>query len=158
MGAGTFVWGTAAVEVVDTCDGAFAAGAAPRSVIRVSGTRDGEGATTGGRTRAVCDRGGVTTAGSSAWRVTVPLRLKFWSSLGPTVTVVEFEVGDGVGVGVGAVWASARAGANVAATNAAPPRKIAFIRSRFSSDRRFVPRQRASANARRVPNIQALGR
>jgi hypothetical protein len=88
----------------------------------------------------------------------VPFRLKFWSSLGPTVTdVVELEVGGGAGVGVGAVWACALAGAKAAAKNTAPARKIAFIRSRFLSDRRFVPRRRAS-NARHVPNIQALGR
>jgi hypothetical protein len=65
--------------------------------------------------------------------VTVPLRLKFWRSAGPIATgdwelvVVE---GVGVGVGVGVVWASAMAGANAAATNTAPARKIAFIRSR----------------------------
>jgi hypothetical protein len=85
------------------------------------------------------------------------LRLKFWSSLGPTVSdVVEFDVGGGVGVGRGAVWASASAGANAAAINTAPARKTAFIRSRFLRDRRFFPRRRACANARRFPNIQAL--
>jgi hypothetical protein len=41
--------------------------------------------------------------------------------------VVELEVGDGVGAGVGVVWASATAGDKVAAINAAPARKIAFI-------------------------------
>ena len=66
----------------------------------------------------------------------MPLRLKFWSSLGPIATGdVELLVGagDGVGVGVGVcvLWASDVAGAaiNAAVTNTAPARKIAFIRS-----------------------------
>jgi hypothetical protein len=62
--------------------------------------------------------------------VTVPLRLKFWSSLGPIVPgVVELVVGAGAGV---AVWASAGAGAatTAGATKTAATRKIALIRSR----------------------------
>jgi len=89
----------------------------------------------------------------------VPLRLKFWSSLGPTGTeVVELEVGAGDGVGVGAVWASAVTGApaKAAAMKTAPARKIAFIRSRSSVIAAHSP-PRAMAIARRVPKIQALG-
>lgn len=57
------VGGTGAGEVVDACDGAFAAGAAARSALLVSGTRGGEEATAGERTGAVWGREGVTTAG-----------------------------------------------------------------------------------------------
>src|SRR4029079_12191870 len=101
-------------------------------VARVCDAREGEDATAGGRTGAVWGRAGLATGGGAAWRVTVPLRLKFWSSLGPTVTrVVELDVGEGAGVGVVVLWASATAGAKTAARNTAPPRKTAFIRSRF---------------------------
>ena len=107
-------------------------GAGARPVLRVCGTREGDDASAGERTGAVCGRDGVATGGWSAWRVTVPLRLKFWSSLGPTVTaVVELDVGAGAGVGVVVLWASATAGAKTAARNTAPARKTAFIRSRF---------------------------
>ena len=115
-----------------------------RSALRGCGVRDGAELRTGGRTGAVCGRDGVTTAGWSAWRVTVPLRLKFCSSLGPMATGdVELVVaaGGGVGVCAGAVWAGAIAGAaaKAAARIAVPARKIAFIRSRFSSERRSFP-------------------
>ena len=107
------------------------AGAA-RSILRVCDCLDGVVLTAGGRTGAVWGRDGVTTAGWSAWRVTVPFRLKFWSSLGPIATgFVELDVGAGAGVGVVVLWAKATAGAKAAAKNTAPARKIAFIRSRF---------------------------
>jgi hypothetical protein len=59
----------------------------------------------------------------------------------------------------GAACASTLAGAanQAAATNIVPARKIAFIGSGFSSDRRSFPARRATGHARRVPNIQALG-
>jgi hypothetical protein len=72
--------------------------------------------------------------------------LKFWSSLGPIATGdVELLVGAGDGVGVGVagwvLWASAVSGAvaKAAAINTALARKIAFIRHRFSSERRSFP-------------------
>jgi hypothetical protein len=105
------------------------AGAA-RSTVRACGARDDVVVSGGGRTAAVCGLAGVDTAGWSAWRVTVPLRLKFWSSLGPIVPgVVELVVGGGAGV---AVWANAGAGARdtAHATNIKVSRKIALIRSR----------------------------
>jgi hypothetical protein len=61
--------------------------------------------------------------------VTVPLRLKFWSSAGPTVSGdVVFVAGAGVGV----LCASAIVGAapNAAAAKTVLTRKIALIRSR----------------------------
>lgn len=112
--------------------GAVPTGAATRSVLRDCGGREGDDANAGGRTGAVCGLDGVATGGWSAWRVTVPLRLKFWSSLGPIATgFVELDVGAGAGVGVVVLWAKATAGAKAAAKNTAPARKIAFIRSRF---------------------------
>jgi len=101
------------------------AGAA-RSTLRVCGCLDGVVLSAGGRTGAVWGRDGVTTAGWSAWRVTVPFRLKFWSSLGPIVSgLVVFVVGAGVEV----LWASASVGAaaKAAATKTALRREIAVI-------------------------------
>jgi hypothetical protein len=94
--------------------------------------------------------------------VTVPLRLKLLRSAGPIATGdVELVVGVGVGVGVAVcvLWASATAGAAVKAVamNTAPARKIAFISSRSLSDPPHHSPAASSANARRVPNIQALG-
>jgi hypothetical protein len=62
--------------------------------------------------------------------VTLPVRLKFCSSLGPTaVGAGVFVVGDWA-----VSWASAGAGASqtAPATKTAVPRKIALIRSRFA--------------------------
>ena len=133
-------------ETACSVDAVFpgAPGVAIRSALRGFGARGGAELRAGGRTGAVCGRDGVTTAGWSAWRVTVPLRLKFCSSLGPMATGdVELVVaaGGGVGVCAGAVWAGAIAGATAkaAARIAVPARKIAFIRSRFSSERRSFP-------------------
>jgi hypothetical protein len=107
------------------------AGGAGRSTVRVCGALEGVVPSTGGRTGAVWGRDGVTTAGWSAWRVTVPLRLKFCSSLGPIVSgEVEFVVGAGVEV----LWASASVGAaaKAAATKTALRREIAVIPLRIS--------------------------
>jgi len=64
------------------------------------------------------------------------------------------------GAGIGVLWPSATVGAaaNAAATKEILTRKIALIRSRSLMSRRFTPPRRATANARRVPDIQALGR
>src|SRR5206468_1167438 len=112
-----------------------------------------------GRTEPVCGLAGVGAGGWSAGRVTVPFRLKFLSSLGPTVSVAGVLV---VGAGAGAVvlCASAAAGARDTphASNTAVPRKIALIRSRSCLIRRITPPRRSPANARCVPSLQALGR
>lgn len=93
--------------------------------MRVCGVLDGVVLSAGARTGAVWDLGGVTTAGWSAGRVTVPLRLKFWSSLGPIVSGdVEFVVGAGVDV----LWASASVGAAAKAdATKTATREIALI-------------------------------
>lgn len=91
--------------------------------------------------------------------MTVPGRLKFCSSLGPTVSgAAEFDVG-GADVADGAAWASATAGARATApaTKTVLMRKTALIRSRSSVIAASVPRGE-QAIARRVPFIQALGR
>lgn len=106
-------------------------GGAARSTAWVCGGLEGGELSTGGRTGAVWGRDGVTAAGWSAGRVTVPFRLKFWSSLGPTVSgEVELVVGAGVEV----LWASASVGAaaEAAANKTAVRREIAVIPLRIS--------------------------
>ena len=63
-------------------------------------------------------------------RATLPDRLKFWSSLGPTVAGAGVLVVAGRAVS----WASADAGKSVSppANKTAFQRKIALIRSRFA--------------------------
>lgn len=67
------------------------------------------------------------TATGSAERVTVPLRVKFWRSRGPTASVA------GVSLGVVASWASAGNGASARPTAeiVIPKRRTALINSRF---------------------------
>jgi hypothetical protein len=63
----------------------------------------------GGRTGTVCGRADVGAAVTSAGRVTVPLRVKFWSSLGPMASVAGVLLVGG-GADVCAAWANATAG------------------------------------------------
>ena len=85
-------------------------------------------------------------AGWSLGLVTLPDRLKFWSSLGPTVVDEGEEVGGDCCVS----WASATAGASqtAPASNTAIPRKIALISSRSLSD---SPHHSPAASLRQCP-------
>jgi len=73
-----------------------------------------------------------TATGWSAARVTVPLRVKFWSALGPIASaagvLVELLLCDGTS------WASAVSGlsASAPASNAIPKRETALICSRYA--------------------------
>jgi hypothetical protein len=94
-------------------------------------------------------------AGWSAGWVTVPLRLKFSSELGPTVLAVGGV--SWAGADAGASWASAAVGANASAlaNNAYLKRETAFICSRRSRvDSRQFP-EALQAHAHRFPRFQA---
>jgi len=110
---------------------------------------------------------GVVVAGGgvSAGRVTLPPRLKFWSSRGPTVVAgVLLVAGGGLVCGgalwvvfCGTVWASAGDQSQASAANASiPKRNPAFIRIRFCRESRDTARVRSHA-ASRVP-VQAWSR
>ena len=93
------------------------------------------------------------TGGWSAARVTVPLRLKFWSSRGPIASVAgEFAFG-------GVSWANAVIGASEStpASNTYPKRETAFICSRSARDSHRFPAAR-QAHARRSRLFQAQRR
>jgi hypothetical protein len=117
-------------------------GAVPRGVavealsVRVALAAEGAGAVTVEvEVSAVAGwlRAGAVAAGALggwAWRVTVPPRLKFWRSRGPTESFAG-----GVCCG-GTDWANAGAApsARLAAANTVPKRNPALIRSRARFD------------------------
>jgi len=84
-------------------------GEATRAALRDCGEPADEVLSEGRRTGAVRGRADVGAAVTSAGRVTVPLRVKFWSSLGPMVSVAGVLLAGG-GADVCAAWASAAAG------------------------------------------------
>ena len=89
---------------------------------------------------------GWATGGWSAARVTVPLRLKFWSSRGPIASVAGESLFGGVS------WANAVIGASEStpASNTYPKRETAFICSRSARDSRRFPRR-----DRHMPAVRA---
>src|SRR6185312_9961685 len=89
--------------------------------------------------------------GPSAGRVTVPPRLKFWSTLGPTESAGAVVAGGG-----GGGWASAIAGASISptASNGLPKRETALICSRSNACSRQI-RAARQAHAPRLAAFQA---
>jgi len=93
------------------------------------------------------------TATGSAERVTVPFRLKFCRSRGPTASVAGAELG--AAWVVAASWASAANGVSASPTAKTAPtkRKTALINSRFLLVNRAI--LRAKAHASQSATIQA---